>query len=142
MSNLVAVLVVKPDEKVFQDMLLSLKDPNSESYDGADQGFLVGYFKEMQNAPYFDPKNPSPNDKMNRLAIGYSMNHIYYYEKSTWDNGWRQGQFKDLEIPAYILTYPIAVNLKVSLDFGKTNIAALLLVGLYLAQDPLGMGFI
>jgi len=40
------------------------------------------------------------------------MNHIYYYEKSSWDNGWRQGKFKDYPIPASVLTYPITANMK------------------------------
>ncbi len=145
--TLVAVMVVKPDVNVFHDMINKLS--TLESYDGADQGFLVSYFADMNNAPYFNPDIPS-EDKMNRLrihiflvrcamnflisfrrklikkfiakrtkkmqltccAIGYSMNHIYYYEKSTWDNGWRQGKFKSLPIPASILTYPITPNLK------------------------------
>jgi len=45
---------------------------------------------------------------MNRLWLGYSMNHIYYYEKSGWNHGYRIHQFKDWVIPASVLTYPIA----------------------------------
>lgn len=105
-----AVLVVKPDTAKFEHMVEMLAVV--ESYDGADQGFLVGYFTEMPNAPYFDPKNPSELP-MNRLLLGYSMNHIYYYEKSSWDHGYRVGQFRDLPIPAYVMTYPIMPNMKV-----------------------------
>jgi hypothetical protein len=51
---------------------------------------------------------------MNRLWLGYSMNHIYYYEKSGWNHGYRIHQFKDWTIPASILTYPIAPVFKVT----------------------------
>jgi len=104
-----AVMVIKPDTVTYIDMVNKLS--TLESYDGADQGFLVSYFDQMNNAPYFDSTTQS-EAPMNRLHIGYSMNHIYFYEKGTWDNGWRQGQFKNLDIPAYVLTYPITPSLK------------------------------
>jgi len=104
-----AVLVVKPDAKVFQDMVNSLA--TMESYDGADQGFMVSYFKDMHNSRYFDPSVPS-EEKMNRLQIGYSMNHIYFYEKSGWDHGYRVGRFKNLSVPALVMTYPITPIMK------------------------------
>jgi len=108
MNNLAfhtAVLVVKPDVVEFQRLIDGLKV--MESYDGADQGFFVSFFNDLKNAPYFDASKGESNAPMNRLYLGYSMNHIYFYEKSSWDHGYRVYQFRDLPIPAYIMTYPI-----------------------------------
>lgn len=101
-----AVMVAKPDPAKLDDMLKNLATLNS--YDGADQGFFVSYFHDLDLSPYFDPANGVSEAPMNRLWLGYSMNHIYYYEKSGWNHGYRVNIFKDWTIPASILTYPIA----------------------------------
>jgi len=101
-----AVMVVKPDTNKFNDIVRALD--TMQSFDGADQGFFVSYFSELKNAPYFEASAGISEEPMNRLYLGYSMNAIYYYEKSSWDQGYRIYQWKDLPIPAYILTYPIA----------------------------------
>jgi hypothetical protein len=101
-----AVMVVKPDNAKFNDLVQSLS--TMESFDGADQGFFVSYFSGLKNAPFFEASKGISEEPMNRLYLGYSMNAIYYYEKSSWDNGYRIQQWKNLPIPAYIMTYPIA----------------------------------
>jgi len=105
-----ALLVVKPNATQFQEMVNSLQ--SVDSFDGADQGFFVSYFAGMQNAPMYDASQGESEEPMNRLPLGYCMNHIYFYERSSWDHGYRTGQFKNLRIPAYVLTYPITPNLK------------------------------
>jgi hypothetical protein len=96
-------------------MLHSLYSGEVSSHDGADQGFLVSYFPDMLSSPLFDPLGDFSNHETVRLPIGYNMNHFYYYEKGNWDNGWRQGQFKHLRIPAYSLGFPSPADLKVPL---------------------------
>jgi len=104
------LLVIKPDEAVYNDMLRSLA--SVESYDGADQGFFVGYFKNMEYSPLWNDSQPfQSQDKTNRMPINYNMNHIYYYEKSNWDF-YRRGEFKELTIPAITLGFPITPILK------------------------------
>jgi len=105
-----AVLVVKPDRKKFEDMVAKLA--TLESYDGADQGFLVSYYNNLDMAPYYDASQGPSDLPMNRLYLGYSMNHIYWYEKRSWDHGYRIHQFKQHTIPAFVMTYPITPNLK------------------------------
>eukprot|EP00122_Pirum_gemmata_P003535 Pgem_evm2s3195 len=85
-----------------------------ESYDGADQGFLTEYFKDMDNARLFDPSKPDVSEEsMNRLSIGFNMHHLYYYEKMNWDL-YSRGHFKTLptKVPAYSIGYPINPSLK------------------------------
>jgi len=104
------LLVIKPDTHVYNDMLRSLA--SVESYDGADQGFFVGYFKNMEYSPLWnDSQTTQSQDKQNRMPINYNMNHIYYYEKSNWDF-YRRNQFKEWTVPAVTLGFPITPILK------------------------------
>eukprot|EP00123_Amoebidium_parasiticum_P010842 comp20354_c0_seq1/m.25694 comp20354_c0_seq1/g.25694 ORF comp20354_c0_seq1/g.25694 comp20354_c0_seq1/m.25694 type:complete len:509 (-) comp20354_c0_seq1:142-1668(-) len=106
------MLVVKPSMVVFNDMMKKLEE-GIDSYDGADQGFLTQYFSEMENAPLFDKTKGVSEEPMNRLAIGYNMHHMYFYEKMSW-NLYRRRGFLDLPttIPALSLAYPITPPLK------------------------------
>ncbi len=75
-------------------------------------GFFVAYFKDMQFSPLWNDSRPTQSqDKTNRMPINYNMNHIYYYEKSSWDF-YRYGQFKDLTIPAVTMGFPITPVMK------------------------------
>jgi len=103
------LLVIKPDKEEYQKMLNALSI--LPSYDGADQGFLTEYFSNMEYAPLFNRSAGQSHDRMNRLQIGYNMNHIYWYEKSSWQF-YRRQQFANLTIPAYSLGYPITPILK------------------------------
>lgn len=107
------LFVVKPDAEVYANMLAKLQ-AGITSYDGADQGFLVSYFHDMEYAPMFNSSaKKKSEDKMNRIPINYNMNHIYYYERCRWDVMYRRGQWTDLEIPASSIGYPIAQTFKV-----------------------------
>eukprot|EP01114_Cavostelium_apophysatum_P009313 TRINITY_DN22414_c0_g1_i1.p1 TRINITY_DN22414_c0_g1~~TRINITY_DN22414_c0_g1_i1.p1 ORF type:complete len:540 (+),score=109.64 TRINITY_DN22414_c0_g1_i1:159-1778(+) len=104
------MMVLKPDTRVFQDMVKKLE--TSVSYDGADQGFLVSYFNDLLFAPLFLGRSKEPSeDKLNRLPVNYNINHMYYYEKSSW-NFYRRFHFADMRIPATSVAYPIAPNWK------------------------------
>eukprot|EP00124_Ichthyophonus_hoferi_P001543 Ihof_evm2s83 gene=Ihof_evmTU2s83 len=106
------MLVVKPNMDVFNDMMYHLNN-GLESYDGADQGFLTGYFNDMENALLFDASKGVSEEPMNRLTIGYNMHHMYFYEKMNW-NLYRRKGFLDFpgDIPALSLAYPITPPLK------------------------------
>lgn len=56
-----------------------------ENEDGADQGFLTGYFDDMLGKPMFRPKlNGSRQNGLFRLPLGYQMDASYYYLKLRW----------------------------------------------------------
>lgn len=59
-----------------------------ENKDGADQGFLAGYFPDLLDQPMFHP--PPNGSKLNgkyRLPLGYQMDASYYckYMRKNWD---------------------------------------------------------
>ncbi|CAM6094387.1 unnamed protein product [Calypogeia fissa] len=56
-----------------------------ENEDGADQGFLTGYFNDLLDAPMFYP--PADGSKLTghfRLPLGYQMDASYFYLKLRW----------------------------------------------------------
>ena len=64
--------------EVFKDMLHQL-DIGKDNPDGADQGFIGGYFPDLLSQPLFHP--PSDGSKLNgtyRLSLGYQMDASYY----------------------------------------------------------------
>lgn len=72
------LFVLQPSAQVFKDMLyqLQMKRPNE---DGADQGFIGGYFSNLLDMPMFYP--PANGSKLNgyyRLPLGYQMDASYY----------------------------------------------------------------
>eukprot|EP01063_Lacrimia_lanifica_P022545 TRINITY_DN30099_c0_g1_i1.p1 TRINITY_DN30099_c0_g1~~TRINITY_DN30099_c0_g1_i1.p1 ORF type:complete len:460 (+),score=181.64 TRINITY_DN30099_c0_g1_i1:40-1419(+) len=103
-----AILVVKPDQDIYNDMENRLKN-GIGSFDGADQGFINSYFNKFVEAKEWTKEDGKSEAAMNRLPIPYNMHHIYYYEKMSW---W--GPFTDGKGPSAIVTvtYPIAPFLK------------------------------
>eukprot|EP01061_Rhynchopus_euleeides_P021098 TRINITY_DN3430_c0_g2_i2.p1 TRINITY_DN3430_c0_g2~~TRINITY_DN3430_c0_g2_i2.p1 ORF type:complete len:499 (+),score=185.44 TRINITY_DN3430_c0_g2_i2:128-1498(+) len=99
-----AILVVKPDRAVYDDMVNKIETLGS--FDGADQGFINAYFKGLNAANEWTKQSPPSNDRMNRLPVSYNMHHIYYYEKMSWGGPW--GSAENI----VTMTYPIA-------QFGK-----------------------
>ncbi|CAN6460816.1 unnamed protein product [Victoria cruziana] len=78
------LFVLQPSMDVFKNMLHEL-EIERENLDGADQGFLVGYFSDMLDRPMFHP--PSNGSQVNgyyRLPLGYQMDASYYYLKLRW----------------------------------------------------------
>ncbi|XP_031484553.1 putative glucuronosyltransferase PGSIP7 [Nymphaea colorata] len=79
------LFVLQPSEEAFNGMLKQLKD-GRENPDGADQGFLVGYFHELLEKPMFKPgRNGTRQDGYFRLPLGYQMDASYYYLKLKWN---------------------------------------------------------
>lgn len=53
--------------------------------DGADQGFLTGYFSDLLDQPLFHPTlNGTKLNGNYRLPLGYQMDASYYYLKLRW----------------------------------------------------------
>lgn len=78
------LFVLQPSQVVFNDMLNQLAN-GRENEDGADQGFLTGYFHDMLGKPMFRPKlNGSRQNGLFRLPLGYQMDASYYYLKLRW----------------------------------------------------------
>ena len=100
-----AILVVKPDKAIYDDMVKKIND-GMASFDGADQGFINSYFTGLNAAKEWTKALPPSEDKMNRLPVNYNMHHIYYYEKMSWGGPWGRGE------DIVTMTYPIA-------QFGK-----------------------
>ncbi|KAJ6809194.1 putative glucuronosyltransferase PGSIP8 [Iris pallida] len=78
------LFVLQPSMDVFKDMLHEL-DVGRENPDGADQGFLTGYFPDLLDKPLFHP--PADGTKVDgtyRLPLGYQMDASYYYLKLRW----------------------------------------------------------
>lgn len=64
--------------EVFKDMLHELK-VGRENPDGADQGFIGGYFPDLLDQPLFRaPPNGSKLNGTYRLPLGYQMDASYY----------------------------------------------------------------
>ncbi|KAM5572887.1 putative glucuronosyltransferase PGSIP8 [Rosa sericea] len=78
------LFVLQPSMEVFKDMLHQL-DIGKDNPDGADQGFIGGYFPDLLSQPLFNA--PSDGSKLNgtyRLPLGYQMDASYYYLKLHW----------------------------------------------------------
>ncbi|XP_058104469.1 putative glucuronosyltransferase PGSIP8 [Magnolia sinica] len=78
------LFVLQPSKEVFNNMLHELENGLSNP-DGADQGFLGGYFSDMLDQPMFHaPSNGTKLDGYFRLPLGYQMDASYYYLKLRW----------------------------------------------------------
>ncbi|PON40652.1 Nucleotide-diphospho-sugar transferase [Parasponia andersonii] len=78
------LFVLQPSMEVFKDMVHELENER-ENPDGADQGFIGGYFPNLLDRPMFYP--PTNGTKLNgtyRLPLGYQMDASYYYLKLRW----------------------------------------------------------
>ncbi|KAH7514173.1 hypothetical protein FEM48_Zijuj11G0060600 [Ziziphus jujuba var. spinosa] len=78
------LFVLQPSMEVFKDMTHEL-EIGRENPDGADQGFICGYFPDLLDHPLFHP--PNNGTKLNgiyRLPLGYQMDASYYYLKLRW----------------------------------------------------------
>ncbi|KAK8812288.1 hypothetical protein WA158_007522 [Blastocystis sp. Blastoise] len=114
------MMVITPNNTVYNDMMnhLSLLP----SYDGADQGFLTSYFNDICYAPMFIGNYIYPNEYHNksitidlpptqRLPLIFNTVHTYSYFDGNMDQ-MRLYTLKDMDPPAYTLTYPITPILK------------------------------
>lgn len=110
-----SLLVVAPSHESFKQIHSALSHLNS--FDGADQGFLNAYFRDLENGPIFKrPVNVTPeapllpggpmDGTMYRVPVQYHVNHIYFYERYSWEGPW--GGEQNL----VSMTYPIAPALK------------------------------
>ncbi|KAJ3706722.1 hypothetical protein LUZ61_010427 [Rhynchospora tenuis] len=78
------LFVLQPSTEVFKHMVHEL-EIGRENPDGADQGFLAGYFPDLLGRPMFNP--PENGTKLvgaYRLPLGYQMDASYYYLKLRW----------------------------------------------------------
>jgi hypothetical protein len=111
------LLVVRPDQKRFDEMYARLQSLEVFSYDGADQGFFVEEFKNLEYAPLFhldmvEGGKPLEHPEM-RLPIEYNVNHLYFNLAFSWDTWRSMGHyFSDYEIPALSIAFPIAAGMK------------------------------
>lgn len=79
------LFVLQPSKHVFNDMLNQLAN-GRENKDGADQGFLTGYFDDLLDRPMFHPTaNGSRQNGFYRLPLGYQMDASYFYLKLRWN---------------------------------------------------------
>nr|GMC80940.1 putative glucuronosyltransferase PGSIP8 [Ipomoea batatas] len=78
------LFVLQPSMTVFKDMLHELK-VGRENPDGADQGFIGGYFPDLLDKPMFHPNaNGTKLEGQYRLPLGYQMDASYYYLRLRW----------------------------------------------------------
>lgn len=71
-------LKLQPSMTVFKDMIHQV-EMGQDNPDGADQGFIGGYFPDLLDKPMFHP--PSNGTKLEgsyRLPLGYQMDASYY----------------------------------------------------------------
>ncbi|CAN1174611.1 Putative glucuronosyltransferase PGSIP7 [Linum perenne] len=74
-----------PSNEVFKDMLHQL-NVGKDNPDGADQGFIGGYFPDLLDKPLFHPPaNGSVINGSYRLPLGYQMDATYYYLRLRWN---------------------------------------------------------
>ncbi|CAI0413277.1 unnamed protein product [Linum tenue] len=79
------LFVLQPSDAVFKDMLHQV-DVGKDNPDGADQGFIGGYFPDLLDKPLFHP--PASGSAVNgsyRLPLGYQMDASYYYLRLRWN---------------------------------------------------------
>ncbi|GBG63876.1 hypothetical protein CBR_g39657 [Chara braunii] len=97
------LMVLEPSHEVFRDMVKKLDE--LDSFDGADQGFLVSYFPSLLESPLFVP--PQEDGKylqgMWRLPMGYQMDSGYFYLTYKWNVPCSANK---------VLTYPSAPTFK------------------------------
>ncbi|CAI9095811.1 OLC1v1031832C1 [Oldenlandia corymbosa var. corymbosa] len=97
------LFVLQPSKAVFKDMIHELEVARSNP-DGADQGFIGGYFPDLLDKPMFHPTNNGTMlDGQYRLPLGYQMDASYYYLKLRWSVPCG---------PNSVITFPGAVWLK------------------------------
>lgn len=73
-------MTLQPSMGVFKDMVHQLKI-GKENTDGADQGFICGYFPDLLDRPMFHPPPNGTRLAGNfRLPLGYQMDASYYCE--------------------------------------------------------------
>ncbi|XVF52619.1 hypothetical protein PTKIN_Ptkin05aG0032800 [Pterospermum kingtungense] len=78
------LFVLQPSLEVFNDMIHQL-ETGKENPDGADQGFIGGYFPDLLDKPMFYPSlNGTKLDGQYRLPMGYQMDASYYYLRLCW----------------------------------------------------------
>uniref|UniRef100_A0A5B7BW33 Putative glucuronosyltransferase PGSIP8 n=1 Tax=Davidia involucrata TaxID=16924 RepID=A0A5B7BW33_DAVIN len=78
------LFVLQPSKDVFKNMLHEL-EIGRENPDGADQGFIGGYFPDLLDRPLFHPPlNGTMLDGTYRLPLGYQMDATYYYLRLRW----------------------------------------------------------
>ncbi|KAJ7011413.1 hypothetical protein NC653_001749 [Populus alba x Populus x berolinensis] len=79
------LFVLQPSMEVFKDMLHQL-EIGKENPDGADQGFISGYFPDLLDMPMFHPPlNGTTVNGSYRLPLGYQMDATYYYLRLRWN---------------------------------------------------------
>ncbi|KAG9148835.1 hypothetical protein Leryth_023183 [Lithospermum erythrorhizon] len=79
------LFVLQPSMDVFKDMVHQLEVARSNP-DGADQGFIGGYFPDLLDKPMFNPTNNGTRlDGRYRLPLGYQMDASYYYLRLRWN---------------------------------------------------------
>lgn len=79
------LFVLQPSAGVFKDMLYQL-EVGKANPDGADQGFIGGYFPDLLDQPLFHPPaNGTKLDGKYRLPLGYQMDASYYYLRLRWN---------------------------------------------------------
>ncbi|OWM86437.1 hypothetical protein CDL15_Pgr021524 [Punica granatum] len=79
------LFVLQPSMKVFDDMVHQL-NVGKENPDGADQGFIGGYFPDLLDQPMFRPPPNGTRLTGNfRLPLGYQMDASYYYLRLRWN---------------------------------------------------------
>ncbi|WCJ25922.1 Nucleotide-diphospho-sugar transferases superfamily protein [Euphorbia peplus] len=79
------LFVLQPSKVVFKDMLHQL-EVGKDNPDGADQGFIGGYFPDLLDKPLFHP--PTNGTKLQgayRLPLGYQMDATYFYLRLRWN---------------------------------------------------------
>lgn len=79
------LFVLQPSTVVFKDMLHQL-EIGQDNPDGADQGFIGGYFPDLLDKPMFNPPpNATKLEGSYRLPLGYQMDASYYYLRLRWN---------------------------------------------------------
>lgn len=79
------LFVLQPSMDVFKDMTDELKAERPNP-DGADQGFIGGYFPDLLDMPMFHPPaNGTKLDGKFRLPLGYQMDATYFYLRLRWN---------------------------------------------------------
>jgi hypothetical protein len=78
------LFVVKPTNETFTALYHDIMI-GRENQDGADQGFLTGYFDDLLDRPmFYPPKDGSRLSGLFRLPLGYQMDASYFYLKLRW----------------------------------------------------------
>ncbi|EEF33451.1 putative glucuronosyltransferase PGSIP8 [Ricinus communis] len=79
------LFVLQPSKLVFKDMLHQL-EIGKDNPDGADQGFIGGYFPDLLDKPmFYPPANGTALEGSYRLPLGYQMDATYYYLRLRWN---------------------------------------------------------